>query len=290
MCGWERSLSLRSRRRTGNAAVHADENHGLPQMTNKGECERITAPWAIGAAGAQVPYKHKVGGSNPSSPTRIFRPGVCRLAFFAGSTPGLCAKRGCHASQTGPLRRRFRFFASFLRSGAIGHDARSEGRATGFSWQGVGCRPRVAIGSMSPRPVPDCPGRFRFVPTWFVAPPPDPIRFILFRFDSFLPDRPGRFRFDPTRPVPSRFGRSHTVLTECGRPVPSRLDSSHPVPFSPVLHRRDWLRPDPAGSSRPVPFGPSLPDLFRMPPFAPASGLARWATRGRGSSRMPRAF
>lgn len=24
---------------------------------------------AIGAAGAQVPYKHKVGGSNPSSPT-----------------------------------------------------------------------------------------------------------------------------------------------------------------------------------------------------------------------------
>lgn len=157
----------------------------------------------------------------------------------------------------------------------------------------AGCRlpaARVAIGSMSPRPVPDCSGRFRFVPTWFVAPPPDPIRFILFRFDSFLPDRPGRFRFDPTRPVPSRFGRSHTVLTECGRPVPSRLDSSHPVPFSPVLHRLDWLRPDLASSSRPVPFGPSLPDLFRMPPFAPASGLARWATRGRGSSRMPRAF
>lgn len=29
---------------------------------------------AIGAAGAQVPYKHKVGGSNPSSPTTNFRP------------------------------------------------------------------------------------------------------------------------------------------------------------------------------------------------------------------------
>ena len=25
--------------------------------------------WSSGAAGAQVPYKHKVGGSNPSSTT-----------------------------------------------------------------------------------------------------------------------------------------------------------------------------------------------------------------------------
>ena len=31
-------------------------------------CQNIKS-WAIGAAGAQVPYKHKVGGSNPSSPT-----------------------------------------------------------------------------------------------------------------------------------------------------------------------------------------------------------------------------
>ena len=30
---------------------------------------KLRTQWAIGAAGAQVPYKDKVGGSNPSSPT-----------------------------------------------------------------------------------------------------------------------------------------------------------------------------------------------------------------------------
>ena len=29
----------------------------------------MLSPWAIGAAGAQVPYKHKGTGSNPVSPT-----------------------------------------------------------------------------------------------------------------------------------------------------------------------------------------------------------------------------
>ena len=31
--------------------------------------EDANALWSSGAAGAQVPYKHKVGGSNPSSTT-----------------------------------------------------------------------------------------------------------------------------------------------------------------------------------------------------------------------------
>ncbi len=30
---------------------------------------RLLLTWSSGAAGAQVPYKHKVGGSNPSSTT-----------------------------------------------------------------------------------------------------------------------------------------------------------------------------------------------------------------------------
>lgn len=29
----------------------------------------MLSTWSSGAAGAQVPYKHKVGGSNPSSTT-----------------------------------------------------------------------------------------------------------------------------------------------------------------------------------------------------------------------------
>ena len=39
-------------------------------MWHNNELERAKRSfWAIGAAGAQVPYKHKAGGSNPSSPT-----------------------------------------------------------------------------------------------------------------------------------------------------------------------------------------------------------------------------
>lgn len=131
-----------------------------------------------------------------------------------------------------------------------------------------------------PRPV-----SLRSVPTRFVASSPDPIRFIPFRFDSFLPGRPDRFRFDPTRPVLSRFNRSHTVLTECGRPVSSRLDSSRPVPFSPVSYRLGRFRCDLAGSSRPVPFGPSLPDPFRMPP--PLRRLRVWRCGRPGAGFVP---
>ncbi len=39
-------------------------------MWHNNELERAKRSFrAIGAAGAQVPYKHKAGGSNPSSPT-----------------------------------------------------------------------------------------------------------------------------------------------------------------------------------------------------------------------------
>lgn len=39
-------------------------------MWHNDELERAKRSFrAIGAAGAQVPYKHKAGGSNPSSPT-----------------------------------------------------------------------------------------------------------------------------------------------------------------------------------------------------------------------------
>ena len=43
-------------------------------MWHNNELERAKRSFrAIGAAGAQVPYKHKAGGSNPSSPTINFK-------------------------------------------------------------------------------------------------------------------------------------------------------------------------------------------------------------------------
>ena len=49
-------------------------------------CGRITlrtSKWAIGAAGAQVLYTHKVGGSNPSSPTISVINSLIRVTLFA---------------------------------------------------------------------------------------------------------------------------------------------------------------------------------------------------------------
>lgn len=53
--------------------------------------------WSIGAAGAQVPYKHKVGGSNPSSTTMILRRGLelsgprfCFPVCLSGPRPAPC--------------------------------------------------------------------------------------------------------------------------------------------------------------------------------------------------------
>ena len=42
---------------------------------------KVTKTRAIGAAGAQVPYKDKVGGSNPSSPTMNFSRSSCILSW-----------------------------------------------------------------------------------------------------------------------------------------------------------------------------------------------------------------
>ena len=42
----------------------------------------MVCTWSSGAAGAQVPYKHKVGGSNPSSTTTFaLTTGACGLPF-----------------------------------------------------------------------------------------------------------------------------------------------------------------------------------------------------------------
>ncbi len=43
---------------------------------------KVTKTWAIGAAGAQVPYKDKAGGSNPSSPTMNFSRSSCIFAWW----------------------------------------------------------------------------------------------------------------------------------------------------------------------------------------------------------------
>ena len=53
------------------------------EMWHNNELERAKRSfWAIGAAGAQVPYKHKAGGSNPSSPTMNSQTRLQRLVFF----------------------------------------------------------------------------------------------------------------------------------------------------------------------------------------------------------------
>lgn len=58
----------------------------------------IAHSWSSGAAGAQVPYKHKVGGSNPSSTTMNFRrpPLVFSGGLFVFSLFG--APRVCESS------------------------------------------------------------------------------------------------------------------------------------------------------------------------------------------------
>ena len=59
---------------------------------------------SVGAAGAQVPYKHKVGGSNPS-PTTIERksqasPGFFRRRSVSGETPLLLFSGGARQRLT----------------------------------------------------------------------------------------------------------------------------------------------------------------------------------------------
>ena len=49
--------------------------------------------WSSGAAGAQVPYKHKVGGSNPSSTTIEFKSPINRWGFFHACIKKAAAKK-----------------------------------------------------------------------------------------------------------------------------------------------------------------------------------------------------
>lgn len=202
-------------------------------MTNGGGCEKITAPWAIGAAGAQVPYKHKVGGSNPSSPTRIFRPGACRLAFFAGSIPGLCAKHGCHAPQT---RRCAGVFDSSPCScapmqSAMLRETRGGRRVfpVGVSAAGRARRNRLHVALADS----GLPGRFRS--------------------DSF---RTGSLRPLLIRSALSRSGSIRFCPTAC--PVSFRPDSPRSVPLQPVSHRSDGMRQARPISARFIPSCPVL--------------------------------
>ena len=56
------------------------------EMWHNNELERAKRSfWAIGAAGAQVPYKHKVGGSNPSSTTRFPGQGIVLAFLFSAA-------------------------------------------------------------------------------------------------------------------------------------------------------------------------------------------------------------
>ena len=65
-------------------------------MWHNDELERAKRLFrAIGAAGAQVPYKHKAGGSNPSSPTTNSETSSNGGLFrFRGSLPGFEPREG----------------------------------------------------------------------------------------------------------------------------------------------------------------------------------------------------
>ena len=82
---------------------------------------------AIGAAGAQVPYKHKAGGSNPSSPTTNSKTSSDGGLFrFRGRFPGfeprskvsLCSKGGT-GNEAFASRSRLDNVSSLLRVNAL---------------------------------------------------------------------------------------------------------------------------------------------------------------------------
>lgn len=79
--------------------------------------------WSLGAAGAQVPYKHWVGGSNPSATTRYSTGhgfSVTRFLISTEASPRLAGLSGLPVSADvvpGSCQvsaRFFRFRASFL--------------------------------------------------------------------------------------------------------------------------------------------------------------------------------